>query len=131
MRVTLENHYPRWIAMTRLILCGGMRGYEFYNAPAFESAAAQLRAAGYEVVSPVEMDRAAGFEHYTMTATPEQVAAFQAAFKAEIATSDGLALLPGWEKSEGVKAEVEEARRWRLPYVTVEAWIGMTKKETT
>jgi hypothetical protein len=47
-----------------------MRGYEHYNAPAFDAATAQLRAAGYEVISPVEMDRAAGFDHATMTATP-------------------------------------------------------------
>lgn len=112
----------------KLILCGPMRGYLHYNAPAFEEAAIRLRAAGYEVVSPVEMDRAMGFNHYRDTATPEQVRQFQAAFKAEIAGSDGLALLPGWERSEGTKAEVEEARRLGKPFLTVEAWLGMKER---
>ncbi len=115
-------------AMTRLLLCGPMRGLPHYNAPAFEAAAAQLRAAGYEVVSPVEMDRAAGFDHATMTATPGQVRQFQTAVLAEIAGSDGLALLPGWEKSEGVRAEVDVARRWGKPFLTVDAWIGMARR---
>jgi hypothetical protein len=102
----------------------------FYNAPAFRDAARSLRDAGYEVVSPVEIDRALGFDHYTMTATPEQVAVFQEAFKAEIATSDGLALLPGWEKSEGAMAEVQEAMRMGLPYMPVKAWLGMAGVKT-
>ena len=116
--------------MTRLVICGPMRSLPHYNAPAFESAAARLRAAGYEVVSPVEMDRAAGFDHYRDTATAAQVREFQAAFLATIAGSDGLALLPGWEKSEGVHWEIMRAIECGKPYVTVEAWVGLTKKET-
>jgi hypothetical protein len=112
-----------------LLLCGGMRGYEHYNAPAFDAAAAQLRAAGYDVVSPVEMDRAAGFDHYRDTATPEQVRQFQAAFLARVKDCDGLALLPGWERSEGVRAEVDEAARRGKPWITVEAWIGMANRK--
>jgi hypothetical protein len=114
--------------MTRILICGPMRGMTHSNAPAFDREAARLRAAGYEVVSPVEMDRAAGFDHYRDVATPEQVRQFQAAFKAEIAGSDGLALMPGWEQSEGVAAEVEEARRLGKAYLTVEAWAGLAKQ---
>ena len=115
--------------MTRLLLCGPMRGYEHYNAPAFEDAAAKLRAAGYKVVSPVEMDRAAGFDHYRDVATPEQVAQFQAAFLAAMDTCDGLALIAGWQNSEGVGVEVGKAMRLGLPYRTVEAWVRMKQED--
>ena len=115
--------------MTRLCVVGPMRGYAHYNAPAFEAAASRLRAAGYEVVSPVELDRAAGFCFETDTATSEQVAAFQAAALREIDTADGLAMIEGWERSRGAAKEVEKARGLGLPFETVEAWVGLKERK--
>ena len=115
------------IESMRLLLCGPMRNHLFYNAPAFADAARLLRAAGYEVVSPVEMDRAAGFDHYRDTVTPAQVAAFQSLFLGAMDNCDGLALIAGWEKSQGVAVEVAKARRLGLPYLPVEAWIGLKR----
>ena len=115
----------------RLMVCGPMRGIPCYNAPAFEDAARRLRAAGYRVVSPIEMDRAAGFDHRTMTATPEQVRQFQAAFLAQLGGCEGLALLPGWERSKGAMAEVDEAWSRGMACVTVSAWIGMVERKET
>ena len=112
-----------------LLLCGPMRGIQHYNAPAFDAATAQLRAVGYSVVSPVELDRTFGFNHYTMVETPEQVRQFQAAFLARVKDCDGLALLTGWERSEGVRAEARAAGELGKPWITVEAWIGMANRK--
>lgn len=115
--------------MTRLLLCGPMRGRPFYNADAFYNAAYALRRAGYEVYNCVEEEACAGFRHYLDTFTPEQIAAFQAASLAAVDFCDGLALLDGWQNSHGTGVEVGKAQRLGLPYITVEAWIGKAERE--
>jgi pimeloyl-[acyl-carrier protein] methyl ester esterase len=55
--------------------------------------------------------------------------AMLAAFLARVKDCDGLALLPGWVRSEGVRAEVDEAARRGKPWITVEAWIGMANRK--
>lgn len=47
-------------------VCGPMTGYVDFNRPAFHRAAAHLRAQGYEVVNPAELDEnenVEGWEH--------------------------------------------------------------------
>ena len=45
-----KNLYGRWY------LCGPMTGIKSFNIPLFDEAAANLRAHGFEVVSPAELD---------------------------------------------------------------------------
>jgi len=47
---------------TRLYLCGKMLGEYRYNFPLFDQARDRLREMGYDVVSPADLDRAAGLD---------------------------------------------------------------------
>jgi hypothetical protein len=100
----------------RIYIAGPMRGYPFFNFPAFHSAAAHLRAQGHVVFNPAERDEEVhgkevsnspngcladvahtGFDH-------------RGAMKADTAWicdhADAIALLPGWDKSKGARAEL-------------------------
>lgn len=95
-------------------IAGPMRGLPYFNFPAFDEAALQLRNQGFEVISPAEMDRHIGFDPETlgpdydwndlnkcnfslMDAIDRDVAALK--------KCDAIFMLRGWEKSKGAKAE--------------------------
>lgn len=111
----------------KLYLAGPMRSRPSYNAAAFGIESMRLRAAGYRVVTPIEIDRRVcpTFCHYCHVASPEQVARFQAASMAELATCEGVALLPGWETSAGTANEIALARSLRLTVGTVDEWVAV------
>lgn len=79
----------------KLYLAGPMTGVPDLNYPLFISEAARLRALGYEVVSPAEInaDKEDGWVHCMRRDIPELV------------KCDGIALLPGWTESRGAKVE--------------------------
>lgn len=85
----------------RVYLAGPMTGLPDLNFPAFHVAAASLRASGYEVVSPAEInsDPSAGWIASMRRDIPE------------LCTCDAIALLPGWESSKGAKLELHIARQ--------------------
>lgn len=83
--------------MTKLYLSGPMSGLPDFNAPTFNSAATALRAAGFAVVNPAELD-----------AQDEGEKTWEEYLRRDIAhlvTCDAIALLPGWKKSRGAKLE--------------------------
>jgi len=94
-----------------------MRGLPKFNFPAFDYAAAHLRKAGFEVFSPAENDRKTlGSTHLDNNATGDEDQLKKATgFSIRDALrddthyicvhADGIALLPGWEKSAGARAE--------------------------
>jgi hypothetical protein len=94
-------------------LAGKMRGISLYNFPAFDAAAADLRSHGLTVISPAELDRAAGFDPVNLPADwdwgtlPEDFALRHAAERdlAAILKCDAIHLLPGWQESKGARAE--------------------------
>lgn len=100
----------------RIYLTGPMRGYPNFNFPAFDYAAAKLREEGHEVFSPAERDRAVHGTALEQNATGnEDEAASNVGFSLREALgadmawisqhAQGIALLPGWEKSNGATAE--------------------------
>lgn len=97
----------------RCYLAGPMTGLPGLNFPAFHRAAASLRASGYEVVNPAEIN-----------ADPQ--AGWNACMRADIAqlvTCDAIALLPGFERSRGASLERHIALQLEMReiFVTQEA----------
>jgi hypothetical protein len=86
-----------------------MRGFPLFNYPLFHRVAAELRARGHEVYNPAE------FQH------DEPVFPIRRAF-ADYARficleAEAIVLLPGWEKSLGVSAELALAKNCALQII--------------
>jgi hypothetical protein len=112
-----------------------MTGYPEWNFPAFHAAAKTLRDFGYEVVSPAEIDLETGFDPSAPVSdfTPaDRVAALRRDVQAILGV-DGVALLEGWESSEGAKVEAHLGSALDLMVAPVEAFVTMARyarKET-
>lgn len=106
----------------KIYLAGPMRGIPEFNFPAFHAAAAKLRSGGWFVFSPAERDNE---KHGTdisagnptgdeALATKQHGFSLREALGADLKficeEADAIALLPGWEKSKGVAAELATAR---------------------
>lgn len=89
----------------KLYLAGPMTGYPELNFPLFHAEAARLRSAGFDIVNPAEInaDPTAGW----LTCMRDDIA--------QLVRCDGVALLPGWFKSEGAFLEHYIARSLKLP----------------
>lgn len=99
----------------KIYLAGPMRGYPNFNFPAFDYAAAKLRHYGHEVFSPAERDRKAYGPEIEINPTGDEAKVSNPActindcMKADTSWicdhATAIALLPGWEKSSGARAE--------------------------
>lgn len=94
--------------MKRIYIAGPMTGLSERNYPAFQAAAVQIRAWGYEVVSPVEIN--AGLENEGWNACVRRDVA-------QLATCDAIYLLGGWPKSRGARIELQLARDLGLQWL--------------
>ena len=83
----------------RVYLSGPMTGIQDNNFPAFHRAADELRAKGFDVVSPAEIQEAGTWE-----------LCLRADIR-ELCTCDAIALMPGWENSKGAQLELHVAHR--------------------
>lgn len=102
---------------TRLYMAGPMTGIPQFNFPAFDRAASDLRARGYEIVSPAELDdpvdRAAalaspdGSALSYGTGVKKSWGEFLARDVKLIADDgiEGVVVLTGWENSRGARLE--------------------------
>jgi len=114
-------------------LAGPMRSKPQFNYPLFMGAAKALRAVGWEIFNPAEMDLEAEGTDLSMSlddqhrhaGTPlvarvyahRDVNTIIHRLKAE--DGDAIIVLPDWEESIGAKAEVAVATWVRLPTYTV------------
>lgn len=81
-----------------IYISGPMTGIPEFNHPAFNAAAAALRATGLEVVNPAELDtQDAG--------TPLEWADYLRRDIRALVDCTAIYLLPGWEKSKGARLE--------------------------
>lgn len=79
----------------RVYVGGPMTGHPELNFPAFHARTAHLRAEGYEVINPAEVN-------------PDPATPYAECMRKDLAvllTCDRLELLPGWHKSRGACAE--------------------------
>lgn len=89
----------------KLYLAGPMSGLPDHNFPAFNQEAARLRALGYEVVNPAELNL-----DVDLVRSPEAV--WLACMRKdihELVECDGIALMSGWSQSRGAKLEQQIA----------------------
>lgn len=101
----------------RVIYLGGpMRGRAQFNFPAFEAARNDLRAQGHIVICPAERDVREGFDPRGFDGSEDLArigfsleAALYDCFNS-VLMADSVALLPGWEQSEGARAEALVAK---------------------
>lgn len=106
--------------MSRVIyLSGPMTGYPESNYPAFNAWAKQLRDEGHRVYSPSE------FPHKGDEASFPIRQAFAAYCTFICLEADTIALLPGWEASKGVSAELALAKNCGLDVVELGASVRL------
>lgn len=108
--------------MGTIYIAGPMRGIPRFNFEAFDRARDELIAAGWNVISPADMDRQHGFDvdglvDDAMDWHRPELLGFdlQAAIDrclAAIAQCDAVYALPGWRDSRGASAEIAVAK-WR------------------
>jgi hypothetical protein len=122
--------------MKRVYIAGPMSGLPQFNFPAFYAAAEALRACGYDVVSPAELDDAEdkGAAMASKDGNPAHAARSWGDFLARdvklladgvviqntYEPIDGIIFLPGWEKSKGAKLEAFVGVLKGLDFATLE-----------
>lgn len=100
----------------RIYIAGPMRGYKYYNFPAFDAAKRKLEAEGYVVVSPADLDRERGDDPFDPIQFPEDYDwslcpdsfDLQAAVLQDveaIISCDAIYMLNNWKFSRGATAE--------------------------
>jgi len=95
---------------------GPMRGLPDFNFPAFDDASERGRRLGYTIISPADMDRANGVDENTDPVEAESEIRVFVELDVGVLLhlkpehGDGIALLPGWERSTGALAELFVAR---------------------
>lgn len=96
-------------------LAGPMTGIPNYNFPAFMEAAAKLRDLGLSVFNPAEKD----LEEWGTIEEVLKNANYRDCLRKDLNYlldhADAIALLPNWENSKGVAAEVALAKALKLP----------------
>lgn len=96
----------------KIYISGPMTGLPDYNFPAFNEAARKLRTLGFAVVNPVELNAHLGTDADWHVYLRNDIRA--------LCDCDVVALLPGWEDSNGAHLELHLAHRMGLKVVQVE-----------
>lgn len=105
--------------MTTLYVAGPMSGLPEHNHPAFYAAQAELEAAGYRVLNPADNsgDATGTWEFYVRAGLRQLLEA------------DGVAVLPGWDRSPGARLEAYVASRIEMPVHSAKVWLFMALEE--
>lgn len=103
----------------KVYLAGAMSNIPYFNFPEFFKAADTLRAQGYEVFSPAEQDIKTYGDfwkscplgsHDELLNKEGPIPTYREVLRVDLNWildhAEAIALIPGWEKSKGVKAEL-------------------------
>lgn len=104
--------------MTTLYVAGPMTGIEDFNYPAFNAAAKMLAGFGYDVLNPVDAE-----DKNPTPGQPQDWDWYMRHALRMVLDADGLALLPGWEKSKGATLEVQVAQSLLMDTQPLEYWV--------
>lgn len=123
--------------LSRVYIAGPMRGFAKFNFPAFDEARDRAIELGFDPISPADMDRTSGVheDHPPHLAQgPAMARTFatrdtQALLSLRAEDGDGIALLPGWEKSTGAVAEFFLARWLGLQVLNAETMAPFTIRD--
>lgn len=96
----------------RIYISGPMTGLPDLNFPAFHAAAFRLRAAGFAVVNPAELNPGSTDWHECMRADIRALCDCQ-----------GIALLDGWMDRSGAHLEVHIAHRLGMAVRNIDHWL--------
>lgn len=95
-----------------------MSGLPEFNYPAFYEAEHKLYLIGHDVLSPTKSDDEHNGEKYSQDKNWYMRRALRMVTRA-----DGVALLAGWESSEGVSQEVQVANMLNITVKPIEDWL--------
>lgn len=125
--VMFKGRFLEWdyqlTAIPTFYVTGPMRGLPFFNFPAFDGARDLGISLGYNVISPADLDRAAGIDPVNDPGCVERMKKENPDLLQDIVdrdickilklhpkNNDGLAILPDWQRSIGASAEIAVAR---------------------
>lgn len=104
--------------MTRVYVAGPMTGIADFNYPAFHAAADQWRELGYEVSNPADHDLAFANAH---AGEHDLIRAHYLALDiGMVVEADAVAVLKGWQESQGALVEVHIAQVMGKPVLDAE-----------
>ena len=107
-----------------IYISGPMMGYDFYNFPEFDKYAGRLKAKGWNVVNPADIDRMAdGFDPYDLPEDWDWEKEPEGFDRDRVMARDlemidnycdAIFMIPGWEESPGAKQELDRAKEREL-----------------
>lgn len=121
--------WHEWVDMeadqTRLYISGPVTGIKDDNRLAFSWAQNRLMDAGYEPFIPHEIVEPDDTHETAMLLCVNELTerTQKRGTRYPVPAFDGLALLPGWEQSEGARLERAVAEACGIPVKTVEEWL--------
>ena len=102
----------------KIYIAGPMTGLPECNYPAFYRAYDRLYLAGYDPLTPTDSEKENDEEKYSKPKDWYMRRAIRM-----VTQADGIALLPGWETSEGVAQELEVAQMLDLDIRPLIDWL--------
>lgn len=111
--------------MTKLYISGPVTGIRDDNRLAFSWAQNRLMDAGYEPFIPHEIVEPDDTHETAMLLCVNELTGRtqKPGIRHPVPCYDGVALLPGWEQSEGARLEKAVAEACGIPCKTVDEWI--------
>lgn len=109
--------------MRRLYISGPVTGCDNRNLDAFQSAQRMLVDAGHMAVIPHQIVPPSKTRDTAMLLCLHDLTAYSASYGFLAPYYDGVALLEGWEQSDGARLERAVAEACGIPCKTVEEWM--------